>query len=95
MGKCHLSLPPNGATIEDIQTTDGTHTNEDNEEQLAMVTVMGVQQLERLYACVKCKKTMQPTASKIAECNNCQMTQKLSTPKLTAKLLRMKAINNA
>ena len=61
-GKNHLSMPPSGATIEEIDDLQGVKTPStasvtDEIECLSNVTVTGVQQLESVRTCISCKKS--------------------------------------
>lgn len=52
LGKQHLSLPPTGSTIDEIDDLENVTDDNaplDDEEHLAAVTVTGIQQLESLY----------------------------------------------
>lgn len=90
LGKQHLSLPPTGSTIDEIDdlenVTDDNAPLDDEEEHLAAITVTGIQQLESLHTCINCKKTIHPTKSTTGVCNTCNTMQRMSNPKLTAKL---------
>ena len=100
MGKRHLSLPPNGATIdeisniEDIQTTADTHTNEDTEAACN----------DNCYGSATTGKAVcmcEMQKNDAIHCNkNCRTQQlpnnaKTINPKISAELRRMKVINNA
>ena len=91
-GKNQLSFPsaPSIDEIEEIEDTIETFTSSDEEneeQQLEAVTVSGIRQLETLYVCINCNKSITPMNSYIGECESCHTTQKLSNAKQTAKLL--------
>lgn len=89
LGKKHLSIPPTGSTIEEIDDLDNVFSancSSDEENSLQTVTVAGVQQLEIMYSCINCKKTITASTESLATCNNCQTVQKITTKHHTAKL---------
>ena len=91
-GKNQLSFPsaPSIDEIEEIIDTIETFTSSDEEneeQQLEAVTISGIRQLETLYVCINCNKSITPKNSHIGECESCHTTQKLSNAKQTAKLL--------
>ena len=91
-GKNQLSFPsaPSIDEIEEIRDTIETLTSSDEEneeQQLEAVTISGIRQLETLYVCINCNKSITPKNSHIGECESCHTTQKLSNAKQTAKLL--------
>ena len=91
LGQYHLSFPSTGASVEPIDDI-GPVINEpsaDSDETLIEgVTVLGVQQLDEVYSCIHCKKSVQPTKnSSLGICDTCQTAQKLASPKLSAKLI--------
>lgn len=89
MGKHHISIPKTGSTIEDISDIENLDSDTDiseDEEQLKYATVIGVQQLETVYICMNCKKTLQLTSENAGTCTSCKTTQLLLNDKLTAKL---------
>ena len=90
MGKRHLSIPITGSTIEqisDIENLDiDSDSSEDEEHNLKQVTVFGVQQFDAVFTCMNCKKTVTPTAEMAGTCSSCKTTQRLSDPKLSARL---------
>ena len=70
---------------ETIEVT--TSSDEDDEEVLRGVTVSGVKQLETIYTCINCNKNVHPLIAHTGECNVCSITQLLTQPKQTAKLI--------
>ena len=63
LGKQHLSFPPTGSTIEEIDhlenviipdTPLNNDDDDDDDEYLVAVTVTGIQQLEYIYTCINC-----------------------------------------
>jgi DNA-directed RNA polymerase subunit RPC12/RpoP len=90
LGKKHLSVPPTGSTIEEIDNLEDVCSDpdcsSDEHDTLQTVTVVGVQQLEIMYSCINCKKTIAASTKSLATCNNCQTVQKITTKHHTAKL---------
>lgn len=89
LGKYHLSRPQTGSSVEDVTDIEDIvqDSDTDDEEQLIATSVLAVQQLEKLYTCINCKRNVQPhTKPSLGVCSSCNTVQKLSTPKLTAKL---------
>ena len=92
LGKTHLSMPPTGATIEEIDDLENviqtaSSLNDDNDEEyLQNVSVTGIQHLESVYTCINCKKAIHPTTETVAVCDICKTTQKMGNHRLTAKL---------
>ena len=87
--KTYLSMPPSGATIEDLQ--DVIHTSapimeDEDDECLANVTITGVQQLESLHTCINCKKEINPASDTVTTCGHCETTQRMGNCRQTAKL---------
>lgn len=90
LGKYHLSMPPSGATAEEIDdlenviTTFASITGEDY-EHMTNVTVVGVQ-LESVHICISCKAEL-TTSETVTTCTNCNTTQIKGTCKQRAKLI--------
>ena len=87
-GKQYLAFPtaPSIDEIADLEDViePTTSSDEDNEEILKAVTVSGFKQLETIYTCINCNKTVHPVNAHIGECSVCNTTQKLKKPKQTA-----------
>ena len=78
MGKRHLSFPPSGSTVDkvsDVETLDSDEYASEDDEHI--VAISGVQQLETIYVCMNCKKTVEPKTSTFGVCDTCNTTQKL------------------
>ena len=90
LGKHQLTLPRSGASfdnISDLSDIDDHDSSDNDEEQLLAATVIAVQQLDTLYTCINCKKSVKPgTKQNIGVCDGCGTMQKLSNPRITAKL---------
>ena len=78
LGKQHLSFPPIGSTIEDIDDLQNVvnedTTPSDEEQQLAAVKVTGIQQIESMYTCINYIKTIYSSRSRIIVCDTCNTT---------------------
>lgn len=79
IGKFQLSYPKSGASIESIPDIEGirdTPSNTDNDEQetLTGAYIIGVQ-LEKLFSCVNCIRSIPTVASNIVICTNCETTE--------------------
>ena len=69
LGKNHLSMPPSGATIDEIEDLEEVKTpstssiaeESDDPEHLSGVVITGVQQLENVHTCINCKKYRCPS----------------------------------
>jgi hypothetical protein len=90
-GKRHLSFPPSGASfsiIDDIgEVVDDSFDADSEDTLIEEVKVIGVHQLEKIYACFHCKKgNVKPDNNQYGTCANCQMAQALKESKLTGKL---------
>ena len=91
LGQYHLSMPPSGATAEEIDdlenviATSTSITKKEDHELMTNVTVAGVQ-LENLHTCVSCKAEL-TTSETVTTCTNCNATQIKGTCKQTAKLI--------
>ena len=90
MGKAYLSFPL-VVSFDIIDPINGLCTNDyasssDEEEDLTSASIIGLKDLETYYACINCSKTMTPNDQRIGVCNNCNITQKL-TSKQTARLI--------
>ena len=68
-------------------TTIDCQFSDKEEEQLKGVSISGVRDLEVIHLCVNCNKNVTPSTSNIVTCETCSTTQKLSDPKMTAKLI--------
>ena len=91
LGKQHLSFPPTGSTLEEIDHLENviipdTPLDDDDDEYLVAVTVTGIQQFEYVYTCINCKKPVRATTDMTAECDVCHTTQRMSNHRFTAKL---------
>ena len=90
-GKQYLAFPstPSIDEITDLKETIEVTTSSDetDEEVLRGVTVSGIKQLETVYTCINCNKNVHSLNAHIGECNACSITQKLTQPKQTAKLI--------
>ena len=92
LGKSHLSMPPSGATAEEINNlenvvaTSASITDNEDDEHLTNVTVTGVQQLESVHTCISCKREDTPTSDTVTTCTHCETTQIKGNCKHTAKL---------
>ena len=88
MGQHNLSIPMTGSIIEEISDVENleSDTDEDDDQHLCEVTVVGVQQLEFIYSCMNCKQHIEPTTNMAGVCNSCNTIQRLCNPKLNAKL---------
>ena len=87
--KRHLSFPSatSADEISDIEDViEPTPSSDEEEECLQSVTISGVRQLETIYNCITCSKTVVPTNEYVGVCDSCHTTQKLPAPKQTAKL---------
>ena len=92
LGKNHLSMPPSGASIEEINdlenviATTSSITEGEHDEYLTNVTISGVQQLESLHICINCKKEIHPASDTVTTCAHCETTQREGNCRQTAKL---------
>ena len=90
LGKYYLSVPSTGATIEEIDDlvdiVSDPEPSSDDDDILTAVTVDGVQQLESVYSCINCKKSISATTDSLVVCEVCQTTQKITKQRYTAKL---------
>ena len=74
--------------ISDIEgVRDCQLSSDEDEEQLKGVFVSGVKDLEIIFLCVNCNKSVTLSSSDIVTCETCSTTQKLSDPKMIAKLI--------
>ena len=91
LGRQHLSFPSTGATVDHISDIGPVADDSDEENDdilLNGVTITGVQQLDTNYYCITCNKSIQPGPKpNIGICTTCNTAQKLSTPKVSAKLI--------
>ena len=91
LGRQHLSFPSTGATVDHISDIGPVADDSDEENDdilLNGVTITGVQQLDTNYYCITCNKSIQPGPKpNIGICSTCNTAQKLSTPKVSAKLI--------
>lgn len=91
LGKTYLSMPPSGATIEEIDDLeDVVHTSafiteDEGEEYLTNVSISGVQQLETCITCINCKKEINRMSDTVITCTNCETTQRMGKCRQTAK----------
>ena len=90
MGKAYLSFPL-VVSFDIIDPINGLCTNDyasssDEEEDLTSASIIGLKDLETYYACINRSKTVTPNDQHIGVCNNCNITQKL-TSKQTARLI--------
>lgn len=97
MGKHHLSIPPSGSSIDEISDVEDlsidTDSSEEEEESVVAATIVGVQQLERNFHCMNCKKIVDPSNDTVGICSSCNTTQLLCNSKLSSKLF-VKALDN-
>ena len=88
MGKTYLSYPSvmsfsEVAPISVDETNDSPSSDED--EDLVQASIVGVKDLETMYSCINCNKTVTPDDSEVGTCETCKTMQKLIS-KQTAKL---------
>ena len=90
MGKKHLSFPSSLSKdeISDIDDViDGYTSSDDDQEQLQCVSVSGIRELQSFHQCIHCNKSVKPSSSNIGTCETCSTMQKLSEPKVSARLV--------
>ena len=91
MGKRYLTIPQTGSTIEEISNIEDLDSEEEisdesEDECIISGTITGIQNLETVYACMNCARTVEPTGAAIGICTTCETTQKLTTPRFSARL---------
>lgn len=69
MGQHHLSIPMTGSTIE-ISDVENLQSDEDDDQHLCEVTVVGVQQFDLIYLCMNCEQHIEPTINMAGVCNS-------------------------
>ena len=87
MGKKHISFPSSLSKdeISDIHDVINSYTpSDDDEEQLQCVSVSGIRELQSFH---QCNRSVKPSSSNIGTCETCNTMQKLSEPKVSARLV--------
>ena len=89
LGKSELIFPRFGASAKEIEDLleVSPYDGDSDDKNANSATIIGVSNLEKVYNCINCKKSMPCTTdTKIVECQHCQTKQRLKTFRTSAKI---------